>query len=108
MADPNDLTRDELIARTVELQARCDQLIRILRHLLPERSGLFFICGEGGEQDEHGLPEAVEICPTYGADWSVLYRREGPRSERVPFEAVDAGSLEFDVPPSEGGGDGHG
>jgi hypothetical protein len=49
---------------------------KILKHLLAERTGYYFICGEGGEKDENGLPEVISICPTYGADWVVTYERK--------------------------------
>jgi hypothetical protein len=104
MSDSMDLTRDELIEHVEELQARCEQLIRILRHLLPDRSEMFFICGEAGQQDEDGLPEAIQVCPTYGADWSALYRREGPQSGRVAVEQNGDGSLTPDASPSPSGG----
>ena len=35
-----------------------------------------FICGEGGSNDESGMPEYFFICPTYGVDWSTRYKRE--------------------------------
>jgi hypothetical protein len=106
MTDPANLTRDELIARNEELQARCDQLVRILGHLLPDRSGTFFICGKGGTSDEHGLPKAIQVCPRYGVDWSVFYQRVESRAERVAVEVqADGAAL-----PSEDEGldDGHG
>lgn len=99
MANHAELTRDELIVRNEALQAQCDQLIYILRHVIPEQSGAFFVSSAGGERDENNLPEAIWVCPAFGANFSVLYRREGPRSERVAFEAKDAASLKFDVPP---------
>ena len=37
--------------------------------------GLYFICGEGGEKDNMGLPEMIFICPSYGADGFALYKK---------------------------------
>jgi hypothetical protein len=41
----------------------------------PEHTGYYFICGEGGTKDDNGLPERLHVCPTYGADWMMLYTR---------------------------------
>ena len=38
-------------------------------HAIPEKSGGYFICGEGGSKDDMGLPEFIFVCPTYGADF---------------------------------------
>lgn len=50
-------------------------------HSKPEWSGSYFLCGRGGEVDEHGLPELVMICPAMGCDWSVAYRKVEKRDE---------------------------
>jgi hypothetical protein len=49
---------------------------RILQHTMPEKSGMFFICGSGPIGDD-GLPDHVSICPGYGADWSATYVKKG-------------------------------
>ena len=36
---------------------------------------LYFICGEGGEKDEMGLPEYISVCPSYGLDGSAMYKK---------------------------------
>lgn len=41
-----------------------------------EKSGSFFICGEGGEHDENGLPEIILICPHAGINITAIYRKE--------------------------------
>lgn len=46
------------------------------RHANPEYTGAFFISGAGGTVDKHLLPEYVTICPAYGADWSITYRKD--------------------------------
>lgn len=46
-----------------------------LKTMYPEKSGHYFICGEGGVKDGNGLPERLHICPAYGADWMMLYTR---------------------------------
>lgn len=44
-------------------------LKKVLVHATPEKSGEYFICGEGGPKDSMGLPEFIFVCPTYGADF---------------------------------------
>ena len=63
--------RDEII----RLREKCDKQARILQHVFPDRSGRYFISGQGGEVDQNGLPEAVSICPAYGVGWTVTYKR---------------------------------
>jgi hypothetical protein len=46
-----------------------------LRTSYPEKSGWYFICGEGGTRDDNGLPERLHICPAYGVDWFQTYQR---------------------------------
>ena len=44
-----------------------------LMHEYPEKSGRYFISGESGDKDRNGLPEAISVCPAYGADFTVTY-----------------------------------
>jgi len=53
-----------------------EALKKIWIHLQAEKTGAFFICGEGGEKDEMGLPEAIFVCPTYGLDGMAMYKKE--------------------------------
>lgn len=48
---------------------------RILRALLPEYSGHYFICGEGGDKDANGLPDRIMVCAAYGSDAHSIYER---------------------------------
>ena len=41
-----------------------------------EKSGSYFICGEGGEHDVHGLPEIILVCPHAGINTTAIYRKE--------------------------------
>jgi len=51
-------------------------LKKMFFHTIPERMpDTYFISGEVGEKNEHGLPEYVSICPAYGVGFSVLYKR---------------------------------
>lgn len=63
--------RDEIL----RLRELTDVQTRILQHTYPDKSGRYFISGHGGDVDENGLPDRVSICPAYGCDWSVIYRR---------------------------------
>jgi len=36
---------------------------------------IYFICGEGGQKDDNGLPENILICPAYGVDWFQVYQK---------------------------------
>ena len=37
--------------------------------------GVYFICGEGGEKDDMGLPEFISVCPAYGLDGFAYYKK---------------------------------
>lgn len=51
------------------------KLKKIWIHSSPEKSGAYFICGEGGEKDQMGLPEFISVCPTYGLDGFAYYKK---------------------------------
>jgi hypothetical protein len=54
------------------------KLTKIMLHANAEKyEGVFFICGEAGEKDEMGLPEAIYVCPAYGADGFAVYKKHG-------------------------------
>lgn len=66
----------ELEAYEGEL-AKLRKIESIVKHeLIAEHFGnIFFICGEGGEKDDNGLPKQLHICPAYGVDWFQIYER---------------------------------
>jgi hypothetical protein len=69
-------TKAELEAEVERLKAKCDKQALMLRRLFPDQSpDTYFICGDGGEKDSNGLPDFVLICPAYGCDWSIMYRK---------------------------------
>ena len=41
-----------------------------------ERSDSFFICGEGGERDENGLPDIILVCPHHGINITAIYEKK--------------------------------
>jgi len=47
----------------------------------PETSGALFLCGIGGDRDSYGLPEYIEICPTYGLQGVAMYKKFREYSE---------------------------
>jgi hypothetical protein len=76
--DLDSLTREQLVDRVVKLQRALEiyekERIRF-RHSKPEFTGEFFISGYHGFRDNNLLPEFLQICPAYGADWSQIYQR---------------------------------
>ena len=51
------------------------KLVKVWYHSDPERSGSYFICGEGGDKDQMGLPEMILVCPSYGLDGVAAYKK---------------------------------
>lgn len=41
-----------------------------------ERSGSFFICGEGGDHDQNGLPDIILVCPQMGSNTTAIYEKK--------------------------------
>jgi hypothetical protein len=51
-------------------------LKKIFVHVQPEKfEGVYFICGEGGEKDQMGLPEFISVCPAFGLDGFAMYKK---------------------------------
>jgi hypothetical protein len=59
-----------------ELTAENERLKNILKHLLAEKTGVYFICGEAGKV-ENDLPEYLVVCPQYGSDCTQAYVKHG-------------------------------
>ena len=52
------------------------KLKTILKHSKAEQlAGVYFICGEGVEKDQMGLPEFISVCPAFGLDGFAMYRK---------------------------------
>ena len=48
----------------------------ILRHAKADKlQGVYFICGEGGEKDQMGLPDYIFVCPAFGLDGMASYKK---------------------------------
>jgi hypothetical protein len=41
-----------------------------------EKSDSFFICGEGGDHDENGLPDIILVCPHHGINTTAIYEKK--------------------------------
>jgi hypothetical protein len=52
------------------------KLTKIWFHTQPDKSGSFFICGEGGDHDENGLPDTILVCPQMGTNTTAVYKRD--------------------------------
>jgi hypothetical protein len=52
------------------------KLTKIWFHTQPDKSGSFFICGEGGDHDENGLPDTILVCPQIGTNTTAVYKRD--------------------------------
>ena len=64
-----------MIEITEEEYKQFQALKKVWIHLQAERTGVFFICGEGGEKDEMGLPEFIQVCPSFGLDGMAMYKK---------------------------------
>ena len=64
-----------MIEITEEEYKQFQALKKVWMHLQAERTGVFFICGEGGDKDEMGLPEFISVCPSYGLDGMAMYKK---------------------------------
>ena len=64
------------IAVIKEAADEIEKLRKIIKALVPEKSGHFFICGEAGTKDQMGLPENIFVCPTYGLDGFAVYKKD--------------------------------
>lgn len=63
-----------------EMEKRYELYRRIVQHILAEKTGHYFICGESGDKDDNGLPERIVVCPTYGSDLVQMYAKLGKTS----------------------------
>jgi hypothetical protein len=64
--------RIEYLEKKLKLLEKTDMY---LKTNYPDKTGYYFICGEGGTKDDNGLPERLHVCPAYGADWMMVYTR---------------------------------
>ena len=82
------MTNEELIGKLtdsknrteadiIEAAKRIETMNKFLRHnvFAEKQFGVYFICGEGGEKDQNGIPEQIHVCPAYGSDIIYRYKR---------------------------------
>lgn len=50
--------------------------LKKIRFHSSEKSGSFFLCGEGGEHDENGLPDILLVCPHHGINTTAIYEKK--------------------------------
>ena len=56
-------------------------LKKVFLHASAEKlEGVYFICGEGGEKDDMGLPEFISVCPAFGLDGMAMYKKHSEYS----------------------------
>lgn len=59
-----------------QLREMNEKFLTMFKHATAEKyAGVYFICGEGGEKDEMGLPEKILVCPAYGLDGMAVYTK---------------------------------
>jgi hypothetical protein len=75
LKEMQDIVEDLEAHRIEALEEQNKRLSKIIAALMPHLVEHYFICGEGGEKDDNGLPDAISICPAYGADWTATYKR---------------------------------
>ncbi len=64
-------------AEITRLREENEKMKYFLRHnvFAEKQYGVYFICGEGGEKDQNGIPEQIHVCPAYGSDVVYLFTR---------------------------------
>jgi hypothetical protein len=64
----------------IRLKEENERLKTMIRHAIADRTGVYFICGEGGTKDSMGLPAKILVAPSYGADGFAVYSKTGEYS----------------------------
>ena len=79
--------QDAAADRIEELQAENEKLRKGLdiyqrerdrfKHANPEMTGAYFLTGGHGPKDDNQMPKFVEVIPSYGCGWSMIYEDTG-------------------------------
>jgi hypothetical protein len=67
--------RKNYLSQIERLQEEHAFMKKILKHIFPENTEAFYLCGEEGDKDDLGLPEFVMICPAFGKQELKKYKR---------------------------------
>ena len=67
--------REKAAAAILELGEENARLRKTLDHIMAQRTGTYFICGDVGPKGEMDLPHAIMICPQYGSDGFAIYTK---------------------------------
>ena len=67
--------REKATAAILELAEENARLRKTLDHIMAQRTGTYFICGDVGPKGEMDLPHAIMICPQYGSDGFAIYTK---------------------------------
>ena len=65
-----------MIEVTEEEYELFQKLTKIWFHTQSNKTGSFFICGEGGDHDENGLPDIILVCPQMGENITAIYEKK--------------------------------
>jgi len=78
---------EQLAATCEELEAENEKLRKGLdiyqrerdrfKHANPEMTGAYFLTGGHGPKDDNQMPKFVEVIPSYGCGWSMIYEDTG-------------------------------
>jgi len=74
--DPDGSVTEDRVSITKKEYELFEKLKKIWFHTQPQWSNSYFICGEGGEHDTHGLPDTILVCPRMGENTTAIYRKE--------------------------------
>lgn len=68
---------EDASSEIARLREENEKMKYFLRHnvFAEKQYGVYFICGEGGEKDQNGIPEQIHVCPAYGSDVVYLFTR---------------------------------
>lgn len=67
---------NEAATEIARLREKCDKQARIIQQAYPEYCpDVYFITGHAGNTDSHSMPEEIHVCPSYGVDWIMVYKR---------------------------------
>lgn len=79
--NPDNVKSNGLQEKSIEAAKILRRVAITMQTQTPETSGALFLCGIGGERDDFGLPEYIDICPMYGLQGIAVYQKIREYSE---------------------------